>query len=165
MRSGPSGAPEERGWGAATDPVALMGPLVIVGLHEPIEASLERRSTREVAPTEGHTPMLLQDRALQPLDEPIGPGMPGLRPGVAEAERPTGLIEGSVELGAAGGEHPPPPPARPADGAGGGGGRRPAAAHRGRGGRGAPGRSAPTAAASPRGDRAGARCGAGSGRP
>src|SRR6185503_7203266 len=114
MRSGPSGAPEERGWGAATDPVALMGPLVIVGLHEPIEASLERRSTREVAPTEGHTPMLLQDRALQPLDEPIGPGMPGLRPGVAEAERPTGLIEGSVELGAAVGEHPPQPPARAA---------------------------------------------------
>ena len=91
-----------------------MRALVIVGLHESIEASLERRSTREVAPTEGHAPVLLQDRALQPLDEPVRPGVPRLRPGVAEAERPTGLIERALELGAPVGEYPAQPPARPA---------------------------------------------------
>jgi hypothetical protein len=36
--------------------------------------------------------------------------VPRLRPGVAEAERPTGLIERPLELGAAIGEHPPQPP-------------------------------------------------------
>jgi hypothetical protein len=51
MRSGPRGAPEERSRGAAADPVALMRPLVIVGLHERFQAALERRPTGEVAAT------------------------------------------------------------------------------------------------------------------
>src|SRR6266566_1097617 len=114
MRSSARGAPEERRWSAATNAIALMRPLVIVGLHEAIEASLEGRSTREVAAAEGHAPVLLQDRALQPLDKPIGPGMPGLRPGVAEAQGSTGLIERPLELGAAIGEHAAQPPARAA---------------------------------------------------
>src|SRR5207253_8318798 len=112
MWSSPRGAPEERGRGAAADSIALMRSLVIVGLHEGVQAALQRRATGEVAPTEGHAPVLLQDRALQPLDEAIGPCVARLRPRMAEGERPTGLIEGRPELGAAIGGHPPQRPAR-----------------------------------------------------
>jgi len=56
--------------------------------------------------------MRLQDRALQLRDEPIRPGMPGLGAGVANPQRPTGLIEGVLELGAAVGQHPVQRPAR-----------------------------------------------------
>src|SRR4029453_1414254 len=112
MRSCPSGAPEERGWGAAAEPIALMGPLVIVGLHKGLETALQRRPTGERAPPEGHAPILLQDRALQPLDEAIRPGAPWLSPGMAEAEGPTGRIEDSLKLGPAIGEYAAQPPAR-----------------------------------------------------
>ena len=40
MMSGSSGAPEEGGWGAAPEAIALVGPLVIVGLHERLETAL-----------------------------------------------------------------------------------------------------------------------------
>lgn len=55
--------------------------------------------------------MLMQDRALQPLDEPVRPRVPRLRLGVAEAERPTGVIKRPLEFEATVGEHPAQPPA------------------------------------------------------
>src|SRR4029453_19607485 len=99
MRSCPSGAPEERGWGAAAEPIALMGPLVIVGLHKGLETALQRRPTGEVAPPEGHAPMLLQDRALQPLDEAIRPGGPWLCPGMAGDGGPAGRRQAYPKTG------------------------------------------------------------------
>jgi len=86
MTSGPSGAPEERGWGAAPEAIALVGSLVIVGLHERLEAALQGRATGEVTAAKGHAPVLVQDRALEAFDEPRGPGLPRFGPRVAEAE-------------------------------------------------------------------------------
>lgn len=48
-RSCRSGAPEERGRGAATEAIALVRPLVIVGLHECLQTALQRRPAGEVA--------------------------------------------------------------------------------------------------------------------
>jgi hypothetical protein len=58
--------------------------------------------------------VFLQDRALEPFNKPVRPRMPWLRPGVAQAQGATGLIERAVELGAAVGEHAPQAPAGPA---------------------------------------------------
>src|SRR3979411_387141 len=117
MTSGASGAPEERGRGTAADAIALVGPLVIVGLHERLETPLQGRPTGEVAATKGHAPMFLQDRALEPFDEAVGPGMPRLRPGMAQAQGAAGVIERAFELGGAAGGRAGQPPA----GAGAGG--------------------------------------------
>src|SRR6266851_609713 len=114
MTSCLSGAPEERGWGAAPEAIALVRPLVIVGLHERLETALQGRAIGEVTAAKGHAPVLLQDRALEAFDEPVGPGVPRLGPRVAEAERAAGLIERPFELGAAVGEHAAQPPAGPA---------------------------------------------------
>src|SRR5437899_11356018 len=100
MKSCLDGAPDERGRCPAAEPVALMRPLVVVVAHELGQRAVQRRAVGEVSTPEGHAPVLLQDRALQALDEAVGPGMARLRAGVAQAELPTGLIEGSVELGA-----------------------------------------------------------------
>src|SRR6266478_3254415 len=112
MKSCLDGAPDERGRCPAAEPVALMRPLVVVA-HELSERPLQRRAAGEVSTPEGHSPVLLQDRALQALDEAVGPGMARLRAGVAQAELPTGLIEGSVELGAPVGQDAPQGPPRP----------------------------------------------------
>jgi len=94
MKLGTDRSPKERGWSAAAEPVpdaAGRG----CSSHELIQRVLQAAAAREVPPAEGHAPMLLQDRALQPLDEPIGPGLARLGAGVANPERPTGLIEGT----------------------------------------------------------------------
>src|SRR3989449_4073082 len=114
MKSCLDGAPDERGRCPAAEPVALMRALVVVVAHELSERPLQRRATGEVSASEGDAPVLLQDRALQALNEAVGPGMTRLRAGVAQAELPTGLIEGSVELGAPVGQDAPQGPARPA---------------------------------------------------
>ena len=113
MRSGPSGAPEERGGGEAPEVIALVGSLVIVGLHERLEAALQGRATGEVTAVKGHAPVLLQDRALEAFGEAVGPGMPRFGPRMAEAEGVADLIELSSELGAAVGKHAAQPPASP----------------------------------------------------
>ena len=69
------GSQEERGRGAAPEPVPLMRPVAIVVAHELIEGVLQGAAAGEVPPAEGHAPVLLQDGALQALDEPVGPGM------------------------------------------------------------------------------------------
>src|SRR2546422_6035376 len=113
MTSCLDGAPDERGRCPAAEPVALMRPLVVVVAHELSERPLQRRATGEVSASEGDAPVLLQDRALQALNEAVGPGMTRLRAGVAQAELATGLIEGAVELGAPVGPGARPGPARP----------------------------------------------------
>ena len=100
MKSCLDGAPDERGRCPAAEPVALMRSLVVVIAHKLGERPLQRWATGKVSASEGDAPVLLQDRALQALNEAVGPGMTRLRAGVAQAELPTGLIEGSVELGA-----------------------------------------------------------------
>src|SRR5262247_2591179 len=111
MPLGTGGAQKERGWRAASEPVPLMRPVAVVVARELVERVLQAAAAGEVPPAEGHAPVLLQDRALQPLDEPVGPGMPWLGAGVANAQRPTGLIEGALELRAAIGQHPAQRPA------------------------------------------------------
>jgi hypothetical protein len=80
------GAPEEVGGHTAEEPVALVRPLLVIELQEPVECPLHRRATGKVLPAELDAPVLMQDRALQPLHEAIGPGMARLGAGVANAE-------------------------------------------------------------------------------
>ena len=91
-------APDERGRGATADAVALVRPLGVGVAHEAIEGTLQGRAAREVASPEHHAPELLEDRALQPFDEPVGPGMAGFRAGVPEAKLATGDIKGALEF-------------------------------------------------------------------
>src|SRR5215510_7439107 len=89
-----------------------MRTFMVVEVQKRVEAPLQRRPTGEVAPTEGHAPVLLQDCALQPLHEAIGPGMPGFRARVAEPQLATGHVEGAMEFGAPIGQDATQPPAR-----------------------------------------------------
>ena len=50
------------------------------------------------SPAERDTPVLMQDGALQPFDESIGPGMTGLRPRVRQPDLCTGLGKGALEF-------------------------------------------------------------------
>ncbi|HXF94295.1 MAG TPA: hypothetical protein VNK46_16195 [Nitrospiraceae bacterium] len=52
-------------------------------------------------------PVLVQDHALQPLGEALGPRVPGLSARVADAQGPAGFREGPLELRAAVGQHAP----------------------------------------------------------
>src|SRR5262245_25866123 len=99
MPLGLRGTPEQGGGSVAAEAVAVMRAFMIVEVQKRVEASLQRRPTGEVAPAEGHTPMLLQDRALQPLHEAIGPGVPGFRARVAEPPLAAGHVEGAMEFG------------------------------------------------------------------
>ena len=89
-----------------------MGPLVIVEVHEAIEGGLERSRAREVLPAEGDPPMFMQDRLLEPLDEPVRPGMSRLRAGDSHAEGLAAVGEGSPEFLPVIGEHALQAPAR-----------------------------------------------------
>src|SRR5262244_2709909 len=91
-------APDECGRGATADAVALMRPFGVVVVHEAVEGAVQGRAAREVASPEHHAPEFLEDRALQPFDEAVGPGMARLRAGMAEAELATGDIKGALEL-------------------------------------------------------------------
>ena len=96
MSSALERTPDERRGRLASEPVALMRSLVIVVAHEARERPLQSRAAGEVAPPEGDAPMLLQDRALQPLDESVGPRMARLGAGMTQAKLSTRLIEGAV---------------------------------------------------------------------
>src|SRR5918999_2775542 len=112
MRSRCCDSPDERGGRATAEAVALMGALGVVVAHEAGEGSLQRRPRREIAAPEGHAPELLEDRALQTLDEAVGPGVARFGPGVPQAEVATGDIKGALELWATVGEHAAHRPAR-----------------------------------------------------
>jgi hypothetical protein len=72
---GRSGAPERVARRAATEPVPVMGALLVVELHEGVLRPLPGGPGREVLAPELDAPMLVQDGALQPLDEAVRPGM------------------------------------------------------------------------------------------
>jgi len=78
-----------------------MGPFVVVEADEAVEGALELREAGEVAAAELHAPVLVEDRALQALHEAVGPGVAGLRLGVADAELLAGLRKGAGKLAAA----------------------------------------------------------------
>src|SRR5436309_15708086 len=104
MRSLRHHAPDERGRGSTAHAIALVRALGGVVAHEVVEGSLQGRTVGEVAATEHHTPELLEDRALQPFDEAVGPDMAGFRARMPQAELATGGIKRSLELGPAIGE-------------------------------------------------------------
>src|SRR2546430_16459297 len=106
-------APDECGRGATAHSVALMGTVLVVVAHEAVQRALEREAAGEVSTAKDHAPVFLQDAALQPLDEAVGPGMARLGPRVANPELATRLIEGAFEFGATIGQHAADPPAPP----------------------------------------------------
>jgi len=77
-----------------------MRTVVVVEAQEAVEGALELRELGEVAASELHAPVLVEDRALQSLHEAVGPGMAGLGPRVTEAELLASLREGARELAA-----------------------------------------------------------------
>ena len=66
-------------------------PVFVVEAKKPVEAASKGLARGEVATTKLHAPVLLQDRALQPLHKAIGPGTARLGPGVPQAVRATEL--------------------------------------------------------------------------
>src|SRR5437867_11379110 len=76
-----------------------MRALMVGEAQERVEAPLQSCPTGEVAPAEGHAPVLLEDRALQPRPEAMGPGMPRFRARVAQPELVAGIIERAREFG------------------------------------------------------------------
>ena len=93
---------EQVGWRAAAQPVPLVGAPFVVELHEAIETALHRVAAREVLATKLDPPVLVQDRALRPFDEAVGPRMPRQRPRMSDTEPAAGVGERRVELGAPG---------------------------------------------------------------
>jgi hypothetical protein len=51
---------------------------MIVEIEKPIQRGLQLHETPKVDAPKDEAPMLVQDRALQPFDEPVGPRVPGL---------------------------------------------------------------------------------------
>src|SRR5262245_10569444 len=98
-------AEQNHGRGATAGAVAMVRPLVIVEAQEAVEGALELGQLGEVAAPELHPPVLVEDRALQTLDEAVGPSVTGLRLGVADPKLVAGLGEGTGELAAAVREH------------------------------------------------------------
>ncbi len=98
---------------AALEPVAQMPPAPVVEVQVVIEHLLHRDHAGEEAPPELHPPQLAENGTLQPLDEPIGPRVPGFGPGVSHPQLPTGLIERSTVLIALVAEHALHRPSRP----------------------------------------------------
>src|SRR6266571_727795 len=104
-------APDQRSRGATADAIALVRALSVVVPHEAIEGPLQRRARREVAAPEHHAPVLLENRALQALDEAVGPGVARFGARVPEPELAASRIKCPLELGPTIGEdtaHRPP---------------------------------------------------------
>ena len=104
-------AVEEGRLAVAPEAVALVRPLRVA--HEGRQRALESRPASEVVTPEGDAPVFLQDRALQPPDEAVGPGMPRLGAGMANAQLAARLIECAIEFGPPVGQHSLHRPARP----------------------------------------------------
>src|SRR5438034_2747824 len=104
-------APDKSGRGSTANAIALVRALGVVVAHEAVEGPLQGHATGEVVPTEGHTPVLLENRALQPFDKAVGPGMARFGARVPDAEPAAARIKRPLELGPATGEdaaHRPP---------------------------------------------------------
>ena len=94
-------APDQSGRGAPADAIALVRPLSVVVPQEAIEGALQSRARREVATTEHHPPVLLENRALQAFDEAVGPGVARFGARVPKAELTAGCRKRSLKLGPA----------------------------------------------------------------
>jgi hypothetical protein len=101
MSSPLDGAPEQGRRRPAKRAIALVRSVVVAVAHESVERPLQGRAAGEVAVAEGRASVFLENRALQALDEAIGPGMARFGPGVPDRELATGLIERAPELGSA----------------------------------------------------------------
>src|SRR5216110_1979836 len=106
-------APDKSGRGSTANAIALVRALGVVVAHEAVEGPLQGHATGEVVPTEGHTPVLLENRALQPFDKAVGPGMARFGARVTNPELATRLIEGAFEFGPTIGQHAADLPAGP----------------------------------------------------
>jgi hypothetical protein len=90
------GPEEDRRRRAAADTLPVMGSVEVVELHEATQAVTQGRPTGEVVAAEDDPPVLAEDRLLQPLDEPVGPGMPRLNAGLANPK--LGTDRGELRL-------------------------------------------------------------------
>src|SRR6266568_8999867 len=105
-------APDELGRGSTTHAIALVRALGVVVPHEAVEGPLQGHASGEVVPTEGHTPVLLENRALQPFDKAVGPGMARFGARVPDVQLAAGRIKRALELRPAIGEDAAHRPAR-----------------------------------------------------
>jgi hypothetical protein len=106
------GPEEDRRRRAAADTLPVMGSVEVVELHEATQAVTQGRPTGEVVAAEDDPPVLAEDRLLQPLDEPVGPGMPRLNAGLANPKLGTDRGELRLEFIAPIREHALDAPAR-----------------------------------------------------
>src|SRR5712691_693124 len=111
LASGPHGAVKDSGRSSSAEPVAVVRPVLVVEAHEVIEGMGQSGPTGEVAAAKLHPPVLLEDGALQALDEAVGPSMPGFRAGMPDPQSLAGLIEDPVEFRTPIGQHSLHPPA------------------------------------------------------
>jgi hypothetical protein len=100
----------------ATSAVSLMGTTKVVELQVAMQGDLHLVGSGEEAPVELDSPGLLQDGAVQSLDEAVGPGMARLGSGVVDTPFAAGLVEPTAELVVLIGQDPMDPPARAAEG-------------------------------------------------
>src|SRR4030065_324795 len=80
---------------SASGPVSLMGTAVVVEVEVAIEGGLQGRYAGEEPPAKLDAPEFAEDGALQPLDKAVGPGMPRLGTGVADASFGADPVDGS----------------------------------------------------------------------
>ena len=80
-RSCGHGSLEYGGRGAATESIPTVGPLMVVELQKAIKRGLEHPAAGEVLPAKGDPPVLVHDRFLQAVDEPVRPRVSRFRPG------------------------------------------------------------------------------------
>ena len=91
-----------------------MGSVPVVKRQEPVQRPLQGAGRGVVVPAERDTPVLMEDRALQPFHEAVGPRMARLDPGVRDLVGRTRRDEPRFALLAVVGQHAPqPPPRRP----------------------------------------------------
>jgi hypothetical protein len=88
-------------------PVTLVRPPFVVELYEAIETALHRVAAGEVPATKLDSPVFVQDRALEPFDEAVGPRVARPCPRVRNTEVAAGIGERRFELRAAVGEDTP----------------------------------------------------------
>ena len=77
---------------------------MVVEGDEALEGAIDGCRRGEVATPEGDSPVFVEDGALEPFDEAIGPAVSGLGAGVADAELGADRVEEALELAAVVGE-------------------------------------------------------------
>lgn len=91
-RSCTGGPAEDCGRRASAETIPAMRPLVVVELQKAVERRLQRSAAREAVPAKRDTPMLVQDRLLQALHDPVGPRVPRFGPRHANAQAPAAKL-------------------------------------------------------------------------